>query len=236
MKSLLVPLALFSFSAMATPIIIDAPVRHVFVPAGFDDNDNVEVVVSGEFPSLCFTRNTVDVKKEGRKINIQITAIYNLPGGFSGNKKCGRMIVPFKEVISLGQLDDGEYKIKVNQKTEYELNDKIKINPAEINAVDESIYANVEFIEQTNNPKEIILRGHNPSSCLVFSRFEYLSNGKDTISVLPIMRKTSDFCPMKMTDFELEANLDLSTINATNVLIHARAMDGRSVNSIIEMP
>lgn len=231
-RLLLASAAFFSVSAFAIPIIMDAPVRHIYVPSGFDDNDNVEVVVAGEFPSPCYTRNTVDVKRDGNKINIQITAIYNIPGG---NEKCGRMIVPFKEVINLGQLADGEYKIKVNQKSPTELNDKVKIAPAEINAVDERIYANIEYIETTRDPKKIILKGYNPSTCLVFSRFEFYSNHKDTISVMPVMRKVSDFCPMKMTEFEVEANLDFSDMKTDNVLIHTRVMDGRSVNTIIDL-
>lgn len=230
MNKLLLLTALLSLKTFAYPIIIDAPVTHVFVPTGFDDNDNVEVVVSGEFPGPCFSRNTVDVSKKGKSIDIKVTAIYNIPGG---NEKCGRMGIPFKEVINLGQLDLGNYKITVNDKSPYELHDKISVEASEIQMVDERIYANIEYIEQTKNPNKFILHGHNPSDCLIFSDFMFLSNDKDTISILPIMRKTSDLCPMKMTEFEMEVTVDFSTIKSSEVLLHTRVMDGRSVNTIV---
>lgn len=234
MKKLFITLfSMLSLAASSAPIIIDAPVNQLYAPAGFDNNDNVEVVVAGEFASLCFSKNTTEVKIDGLNININISAIYNIPGGHE--KKCGQMRVPFKEVVALGSLKEGSYKIRVNQGTAYELNDKMKVGAAEINIIDEHIYANIEYIETTKDPKKVILRGHNPSDCLIFSRFEYLSNGKDTISVLPIMRKVSDFCPMKMTDFAVEATLDFSGLKTTNVLVHTRVMDGRSVNTILDL-
>lgn len=137
-------------------------------------------------------------------------------------------------MVGGNNLATGSYKIVVNQGSEFLLNDKINIVESEINIIDEHIYANIDYIEKTKDPKKVILKGHNPSDCLVFSRFQYLSNGKDTISILPIMRKVSDFCPMKMTDFQVEAKLDFSGIKGKNILLHARSMDGKSVNTIVD--
>ncbi len=38
----------------SVPKLVVAPVDNVFVPAGFDDNDNVEVVLQGYFANSCY--------------------------------------------------------------------------------------------------------------------------------------------------------------------------------------
>lgn len=105
MKTILTFLVLvLSHSVLAIPVILDAPVSHLYVPAGFDDNDNVEVVVSGEFPSLCYTKNMTEVTVNGDTINIHISSLFNLPGEGEKGNKCGPMIIPFKEVVTIGNL------------------------------------------------------------------------------------------------------------------------------------
>ena len=55
------------------PALVGAPVEKVFVPLGFDDNDNVEVVVHGHFQSTCFkvgpSTATVDAAAKTVTIN-----------------------------------------------------------------------------------------------------------------------------------------------------------------------
>jgi hypothetical protein len=46
--------------------VVPAPVDHLFVPNGFDNNDNVEMVVTGKFPTNCYSRNKVETKVELR--------------------------------------------------------------------------------------------------------------------------------------------------------------------------
>ena len=43
------------------PAKAPAPVQKVFVPQGFDDNDNVEVILHGHFPNSCMKSGPVDV-------------------------------------------------------------------------------------------------------------------------------------------------------------------------------
>ena len=75
------------------------------------------------------------------------------------------------------------------------------------------------------------LKGYNPSDCFQFDRVELVSNKEDVYSVLPIMKKVSDFCPMKMVPFSYEVEIP-DDLPRKNILLHVRSMDGRSVNHL----
>jgi hypothetical protein len=64
---------------------------------------------------------------------------------------------------------------------------------------------------------------------------EYRSNNKDTVTIMPIMKKVRDFCPMKMTPLEIPVRFDPSELSHSKVLLMSRTIDGRSVNSLVNL-
>lgn len=223
MKYLALSFLLFSGLATASHRIGPAPVKHLYIPSGFDSNDSVDVVVTGNFPNPCYSRNTVKVSVVENKIDILVTALMNDQKGF-----CPEMIVPFKELVSVGNLQGGNYSIRVNNI----LTGNLAVQEASSNAVDEHLYAAIDNVIKVG-PDEYKLEGWRYSNCIVLDRVEVISNGKDTLSVLPIMKQVSDFCPMKMTPTSYSVNLDLRSIKHSEPLIHVRTMDGKSFNAIL---
>lgn len=227
MKKLFIILALVSSPLFASHqqkvVQTQVPVDHIYVPKGYDSNDNVELVVEGYLPNLCYKNPDAVVKVEGRDINISIVANST---DFEG-AICAEMIVPFSHVVNVGLLDKGNYNIKVNGK----IDSSIFVTESTSDAIDDQIYANVEHIEKIPGEQRVIIKGHHPSYCLEFDRFEVFNNGSDVYSVLPIAKKISDFCPMKMIPFEYEMDVP-SDLERNRVLIHVRSMNGNSVNSI----
>ena len=91
-------------------VLVPAPIEKVFVPLGFDDNDKVEVIVHGEFPSSCYKMGpagaTVDAV--GKKIVINAQAYY-YPGAV-----CISMMVPFIKSVELpGLMAPGVYEVSL---------------------------------------------------------------------------------------------------------------------------
>ena len=223
---------LFSSVAWATPEIVSAPVNHLYVPDGFDSNDTVEVVVTGSFPNACFSRNDVKVKVQGDLIDIKISAVSHertFP-----YRRCPDMIVPFKEVIHIGSLQGGDYEVRVNAHTTSGLRDRISIAEASSNSVDEHVYAAIEWVER-KGVNSVILHGWRYSNCIDLDKVTVISNNKDTLSILPIMKQLTDFCPMKMMPTQYKVDLPLHTLKMKQPLLHVRTMDGKSVNTIINM-
>jgi len=207
MKSSLA-LLLFSSVALAQPEIILAPVDHLYIPEGFDSNDSVEVVITGTFPNA--HRN-------------QLT-----------EKNCPQMVVPFKEVVSLGNLQGGEYEIRVNDGARKSLKDNLMVHEAASHSVDDNVYAALEYVEKKSQ-NDFVLHGWKYSNCMELNEVKVVSNNKYTLSILPIMKKVSDHCPMKGMPVSYPVKLDFSSLKMNQPLLHVRTMDGRSVNSVVNL-
>lgn len=229
MKTLgVICLLLISNLGMAgTPVKTLVPVDEVFVPNGFDVNDNSEIIVSGYLPNLCHKSPQTEIKINGNKIHVKVSA---LKYGDS-NPFCPEMIVPFLETIKVGVLDKGNYEILINEATRYEQKSSMYINESVSNALDDHIYANVFYVDSEEGDEYVNLKGYNPSDCLEYDHVEIISNKSNTYSVLPIMKKVRDFCPMKMTPFSYQVKVP-KLIQKSRVLLHVRGMDGNSVNSL----
>lgn len=229
MKKLLTAIALVgSFAAFAgTPVETVVPVDHIYSPKGFDSNDDSQVMISGYLPNLCHKSPMSKVEVKGKKIEITMSALkYD-----ANNPYCAEVIVPFVESVSLGVLDKGLYDIVVNGKTLYEKKSNLFVEETTSAAVDDHIYAAVEYIEKQEGTRTVLLKGYNPSDCFQLEEIKWVDNGRDTFSVLPIMKRTSSHCPMKLMPFEYEFEVP-ETLTSDLVLLHVRSMDGKSVNTV----
>jgi hypothetical protein len=222
-KQLLLIAMMMSNVVLAQAEINLAPVKHLYIPSGFDSNDSVEVVVTGTFPTPCYSRNKVDVTIVNDQIEIEITAIRR-----TTKAMCPDILVPYKEVVAIGNLQGGSYDVHVNNK----LNDKLMVLEATSNSVDDHLYAAIDHLEKVG-PNDYILKGWRYSYCVDLDRVEIVSNGKDTISILPVMKQTSTLCPMKGMPVAYPVKLDLTGLKINQPLIHVRTMDGKSFNTIL---
>jgi hypothetical protein len=232
MKKFLPFIFITSLQVFAAPDIIPAPVKHLYLPDGFDSNDTVEVVVTGAFPNVCYSRNEVKVNIQDDVIDIFVSAISHeksLPAS-----KCLEMEVPFKEVVHIGNLQGGEYKVNVNNNSQFALTDSFRISESSSNSVDDYIYAAIEYVENRGKT-DYVLHGWRYSNCIDINKIQVVSNNKDTLSILPVMKQLTDFCPMKMMPTQYSVKLDFSTIKMKSPLLHVRTMDGKSVNTIINL-
>ena len=226
---LIAVLALLPVIGIAAPASfeVDAPVDHVFTPAGFDSNDNAEVIITGFLPNLCYKVPKSSVVVKNDKISISVKATQTNQGlGF-----CADVIVPYIEFVNIGILEKGEYKIAVNEKSNWGKRSHISIKQSNRGSVKETVYANVsEVAISEEGARKILLKGSNPTDCLVLKEINILDNGIDTYSILPKMKQIKTFCANKLTPFIYEFDVP-EKLEADKVLLHVRVMDGRSVNA-----
>ena len=110
MKSVLLALALFSFSAMAfDKVKINGK---LYVADGFDDNDLVEITIVGSLPNSCYHNPTFEIERSDNKYNIRLFAHYvPAPEG------CREVSIAYAETINFGMMYAGKYDIAlVNKK------------------------------------------------------------------------------------------------------------------------
>lgn len=229
MKSLLMTMVLTAYCGVALASqVVSAPVEHLFIPKGFDNNDNVEIFVSGKFPNPCYSRNKVDVKVIEDQIQVTVTALLNN----QENKNCEDYQVSFLEDVTIGSLQAGEYKLTVNGK----LSEKLIVNEARSTGVDDHLYAEVDYVELgfTGGANgEVFLVGRT-ADCIVLDRVELISNEKDTLSILPIMKIVSTSCAKQKVQFNIPVKFDPLKFNSSNILLFVKTMDGKSINSLMD--
>ncbi len=223
---------LIAFMAMgvavaSVPVEVMVPIEDVYSPKGFDSNDNSQIIISGYLPNLCHRAPKSIVKMEPGKVDIKIVSLKYDPS----NPYCPEMIVPFVEAIDLGVMDKGVYDIVVNGKSVFEKRASLSVDEASSDAVDEFVYAGVEYIEKSAGSRRVVLKGYNPSDCFVLDEIDVMDNGKDVYSIMPKMKQISDFCALKMVPFEYDFIVP-EKLKADKVLLHVRSVQGKSVNSI----
>ncbi len=230
MKRLLSVLLPLTFSAMANatgPGVKISPVDHLYIPTGFDNNDNVEILVSGKFPNTCYSRNKVEVTVKEAKININITALVK-----ADKSLCEEMEISYLENVTVGSLQAGQYQVTVNEV----LNDSIMIAEANSSSVDDHLYAMVDYVDlgfTGGLTGDAFLVGRSPD-CVELDRVETISNKKDTYSILPIMKKVSQNCSQQKTHFTIPIRFDPRLSSQDKILLFVKTMDGKSVHALIE--
>jgi hypothetical protein len=236
MKKLSLILAALTLSTLVgatEPKVIISPVEHLFVPKGFDNNDNIEVVVTGKFPNPCYIRNKVEVEVMGEKVFIRVTALKKDDGKA---ELCEKMSVPFKEAVTLGNFQGGNYEVIVNENTRFEQKDNLEVAVSTSRSVDEHLYPIVDYIDlgfTGGMSGSVMLVARTPSDCVAFDKVEIISNGKDSLSILPIMKKVSSQCNENKRQITIPVKFDASKIRNKDILLFVRSIEGKSVNSII---
>lgn len=204
------------------------PTDEIYVPSGFDSNDNAELVVTGYLPNLCYHSPKVNVDKiENNTIYVSLKAHYK----HEMNNVCPEIIVPITETVGVGVLKKGKYNVVVNQNQPTALSSKLTILDNNSPYQDDYIYLYVDYVKKDYATKKIEIVGLNPSDCFKFEEVKFISNSKNAYSVLPILKKTTDFCPMKMTPMTIEVEVP-STLSEQKVLLHVRSMEGKSYNTL----
>jgi len=235
MKSLklfsFVLVVLFSIKGITgTPVPVKVPVDHIYVPKGFDSNDNTEIIVEGKLPNLCHKSPMTKVEVVGNKVVVTVEALkYDETNPF-----CVPVEVPFIQPVALGVMDKGFYDIEVNGKSIFEKTSSISISESTSSAVDDHIYANVAYVEDKEDTgRKVKLVGYTPSDCLEFEEVAFADNAKDTVAVLPKMKQVYEHCPMKMVPFEKEVEVP-KNLKRDKILLHVRAMNGKSINALYD--
>ena len=221
------------------PVEVSVPVSKVYIPYGFDSKDAVEVVVAGYLPNLCYKYPKFSVTQKGNTIAIDASALhYGVVD--ESNGFCTEVIQPFTETISLysqvGLLTANVYEVVVNgNRLGYGDQGTLTVERASSSSQDDHLYANVKFVSKSDRfPSQrgtVRIEGHHPNSCLELDEIKWFSNGKDTISVLPILRMQNQLCSRVLVPFTYYFTVP-EEIDYKSVLLHVRKMDGRSENYI----
>lgn len=209
--------------------IVSLDARSVFVPIGFDDNDEVEAVVEGFLPNDCYrlTAATTEIDRENKVITIVPKARYF-------ETTCVLTRIPFHFTANFGQLTEGSYTIKVSGPAASLTEDLVvrhSFNPTP----DDFSYIPVDSVhvdlDRVTHKMVATIKGRLTSTCMRWSESRIEDNGK-TINILPILTyEALSRCDAIEEDFERTVVLP-DSISRGRHLLHVRSLNGRAVNTL----
>ncbi len=219
------------------PIEVASPIEKIFIPEGFDDNDNIEVVLHGNFPNTCYTvgRASATVDNENHEIVVKATA-YKYPG-----KLCLQSITPFIQTVTLGLLNEGNYTVRMADKQN--LQKEMLVSKRKTESADDYLYATVENaglqIDADSGKQAVKLSGHFPYffvGCMVLRDVKVKTAPSDVLVVQPIAEIVdNEECQNQPADRSFEYTAGLTEAFRGEGLLHVRTLDGNSINRYINV-
>jgi hypothetical protein len=208
---------------------IDLPAGTIYVPVGFDDNDDVVVVVDGYLPDTCYRLRPAEIKISfsNRTVLVQPKAV-RLPSS------CRGVIVPYSTVVHLGTFPEGTYSVAAK---DADTKETLKVERASIGQIDDYLYApidSVRVIPEANGSLRALLRGRFTNTCLRIDTIKVINSGK-VLEVLPTMKQLSAqesgaICVAKEKSYEV--SVALPKLNVGRYLLHVRTLNGQSENEV----
>lgn len=203
-------------------------VDHVFAPKGFDSNDETAVMALVWVPSPCYSKPEATAKRKGNTVSVTVTSVEKK------NEACIQMAYPALVTVGLGQLDEGDYRVVVNGRTASQKEEKLSISKASNFSIDDFTYARVSHVSVDDASMTATLSGVNPSDCLELDRINFISNDKDTVAVLPIMKQVKSDCERKAVPFNYTFDVPRG-LPSKDVLLHVRSLEGSAVNELVSL-
>jgi hypothetical protein len=236
-----------SFPASAEPISgaseVEIPVEELLAPTdGFDDNDNVQVVLHGVLPNACYTlgRAAVDRGADGHKIAVKQFALKRYTGICVDPDRLPdhmKLSVPFVNEVHVGQLDRGQYQFGFLEDAGASGSRPMNVGAATAPSIDSAPYALVTSVSipdvvSAQDDVVVTLSGLLNSSCSQIDPNVKVLKQKDVFVLLPTLKiKSLVLCTQLRTPYQVQVNLGKAA--AGQYLIHTRSMNGKAVNKVI---
>jgi hypothetical protein len=204
----------------------------VFVPEGFDDNDEVTVVLDGFLPSTCYKLDSTDyqVNPETRVVTVsqQLRKYDNT---------CLEVLVPFTNVVRIPALPHGPFTLSA---AEGRVTQLIRIAESTNAGPDDFLYAPIENISIESLPGSstanfAVLEGRFTNTCMQWDGEPRVIDSGRAIEVLPVMKmeQREDCMDIDMW-FKVKVNLPRKT-ELGRYLVHVRSLDGHSENRMFSV-
>jgi hypothetical protein len=228
----------------AEPLEREIAVKAVFVPGeGYDDNDNVEIVIDGSLPNACFTLGRTETSvSEDMVITVRQFALRQADRVCIESELSDFALipVPFSKDVALGNLSKGNYTINYKTGNTVTASATFGVAEAPTETIDNMAYAPVSdayvpagFL--VNAAGKAKITGYLTSSCMQLDTFDVARDpANGVIVVLPrVKQRLQGACLQYIRPFEKE--IDIGNFAEGRYLLHVRSMNGKSVNRVFSV-
>lgn len=211
------------------PKVVNTTFQAGYMPVGFDNNDNVQLVAEGVFSNTCYKPGSVKTV-----VSEQEKTIYLYPRAYKYDGVCLQMTVPWTKEIDLGLLKSGTYKIVNVSGKDRKLLGELPVTAATNNDADDYLYAPVsQAMYETHEGFHFVrVTGDFPQTCLKMKEI-VVRVQNNTLVVQPIAEKTNEVCETKTVHYSQLA--EVKDVKPGRYLLHVRSLNGKSINNIVEV-
>ena len=201
-----------------------------FVPVGFDDNDDVMVVLDGNLPDSCYKLSHTEVLKDPTTNKVTLIQYARRYPGV-----CLESLVPFSSESNIGVMPVGLFSVASPGAME----EKLQVTEATSAGPDEFLYAPVDStkvtFDETTGTHRGILEGRFTNTCMRIKEVTVINSGK-TLEVLPKMEMVETPSGCQTTEVPFSWTVDLPReISQGRHLMHVRSLNGKSVNKMFSV-
>ena len=214
------------------PDVFNDMPRRMFVPPGFDSNDQAEVVIRGEFRNTCYQvgPSRAHVDADQKRIVIENEAYYY--DAFM----CMMVLVPYVKAIPIGILGEGTYSVQfAGDSGESRELGSMTIHPSATSGPDDFVYAPVEELRvepgELGEPHRLTLSGHFTDSCMEVEDVKVLVRTEDVIEILPTVKFATENCRAEKRPFSRTVFIPVNLRGER--LVHVRVLNGQSINRVV---
>ncbi len=220
--------------AFADDPIIKVPLvmvkaSEVFVPQGFDDNDEAVAVVDGYLPDSCYRLAHTEAKFDQATKSFKVIQWARKFDGV-----CLDLKVPFFTEARLGMVPMGDYQVRAFGAAVQNLGIKEAAN----SGPDDFLYAPVDAVrvdhEEVEGEFTATLQGRFTNTCMKIDDVKVIGDARSLV-VLPVMKMTGqDNCRDQEVPFSWKVDLP-SNLPAGRHLLHVRSLNGKSINQVFSI-
>ncbi len=208
----------------------------VFTPNGFDDNDQVQVTLHGQFPNSCYRAGAVTAKIENGKIIVLNKAFHDL------SPFCIDMLVPWTTTVTVGTLAPGNYEVLVISPAETPVSyEKFTVQAAKSVSIDDYLYAYVNAVMVKVDPRtripSVTLSGTFGMTCLFIQEIKIIRDESDTVVILPIVGiGKPETCGYPIAPIPYRKTIVLNKpLLERMTLFHVRSLNGQAISQVVEL-
>ncbi|MFM8268789.1 MAG: hypothetical protein ACKN9V_01260 [Pseudomonadota bacterium] len=213
------------------PKTVETALTKAYIPLGFDDNDRIQIAVAGTFKNTCYKvgPHALKVDAESKTITVQQQAYL-----YSG--VCLQMFVPYSEVIDVGIIPSGDYKV-VDSKSGAKLAE-LPVKQGTTAGPDDFTYAPVSdayVVKDEETGKHVLaLSGSFGDRCSDFQDIK-INVANDVIIVQPVLaRKAEISCAPEKVRFLKTIELE-DTVKEGVYMLHVRSLNGQAINKLVDL-
>jgi hypothetical protein len=228
----------FASSVYAVPKEVFAPVEKIFIAHGFDDNDNVEISLYGNFTDNCFRVGPTAFEIDYTNNKVKIWAKAYDHASTREQRVCIDMLTPFLLKVSIGVLPPGNYRVEV---VGQQIEEPLMIAKSTTDSPDEFQYAPVTHTQIKNidhgskHLQELTFSGRFPrllTGCMKLKETRHYLTSQNVLVVLPIVEVIEDIQQCVGVKDIFEDRFLFDALEKVG-LLHVRVANGNSEVQLI---